>query len=493
MTTQRTEQQNREILLNIAQALEALENKRKYNAYEFYFTEKGPTAKSKYPKHIEFMNAGGKFAERLFSAGNQTGKTSTILWEAVTHATLNYPDWWEGRRFRGPTVIIIGAKSWDMVRDGIQTKLLGDVEEGTGIIPKSKIVKKVSASGTPGCWSQIWVKNKANSISKLMFKTYDSGVDAWKSMTVDGCFFDEEPPLDIYREGSIRTLQRKGVTALGFTPDNGLTATVMRFFKDGDLLQGATTDKFVTFVGWDDVPHLDKKRKAEMLEIIPEYLREAKCKGIPYLGVGRIFPFDLDTYIIDSFQLQPHYERCFGMDLGVKNTAAVWIARDPDTQVCYAFNEYLCQDQIPQIHAENIKLHGNWIPGVGDPYLGKSRNTSDLRSLIEIYQSLGLDIELAERNTKASGIEAMKVAFISGRLKIFKSCQKLINQLNLYHRTDDGNTGNTPDDLVDALRYAITYGLPRAMSPADYDDIKYSDTKASQYEINRKTDQVTGY
>lgn len=483
---------SKEELLKYAELLEALHQKKKYSSYDFFFTDKGPTARSLYSKHIEYMKAGDKYSERMFSAGNQTGKTTAILYEAVTHLRLSYQDWWEGKRFKTATIGIIGAKNWELIRDGVQSKLLGDHEHGTGLIPKADIVKCISAPGTPGAFSQIHIRNKRGTVSKLMFKTYDSGKDSWESMTIDFCFFDEEPPRDIYVEGSIRTLKKNGVTAIGFTPDSGLTDTVLEFFKDGDFKQGVEDDKFVTMCGWNDVPHLDEKKKESMMRLIPEYLREAKCNGLPYLGAGRVFPFNLDSYFVDSFPIPEYYEKFYGLDVGIKNTACVWVARDPDTQSMFIYDEYLCHDQIPNVHVGSLKERGDWISGVVDPYLSVARSTTDGQRLIEVYQKLGLHLYPAERNTKESGIEALKVAFMSDRLKIFKNCRSLFTQLNLYHRDDKGKTGRTPDDLVDALRYAISCGQQYAASHADWFDEEYKSARAQAY-LGNKRNKITGY
>src|SRR5258708_39522667 len=57
-----------------------------------------------YAKQIEFHEAGAVHRERLFLAGNQLGKTLAGAFEEAAHATGNYPEWWRGRRFDGPTV-----------------------------------------------------------------------------------------------------------------------------------------------------------------------------------------------------------------------------------------------------------------------------------------------------------------------------------------------------------------------------------------------------
>ena len=481
---------NKPELIAVAQALDELKTRYKYNKLDFIFPDAGKLRRDLYPKHVDFMNAGSRYAERMFSAGNQTGKTSTILTEATYHLTGKYPKWFEGKKFRNPTIGIVGAKSWEMIRDGIQTKLLGDVEEGTGIIPKADIIKCVSAPGTPGAYSQIHVNHVTGGTSKLMFKTYESGQTSWESMTVDFCFMDEEPPMSIYTEAAMRTLAKDGTIAIGFTPDSGLTDTVLQFFKDGDFTKGVKEGKYIAMVGWDDVPHLPESRKIALLSTIPDYLREAKTKGIPYLGTGRIFPFDIYRFQCEPFALPLHWPRWYGFDVGIKNTAAIWVAYDENSETYYVYDEYYSHDQLPPLHASALKSKGNWIHGVMDPYAGVNRSGEGKR-FIDIYQQEGLLVHLVERNLIESGIEALKTLFINHRVKIFKHCEKLVGQMNIWHRNERGKIADTPDDLIDAFRYAITDGKQYGVSEEDERN-SYADDYQPNLNLHTR-DSITGY
>ena len=96
-----------------------------------------------YPKQAEFHQLGTDHRERCLLAGNQLGKTVCAGFEVgVCFATGNYPDWWKGKRFNGPTVGWVGNSSFEQVRDNPQRILLGrgsPEQWGTGMIPKSAI------------------------------------------------------------------------------------------------------------------------------------------------------------------------------------------------------------------------------------------------------------------------------------------------------------------------------------------------------------------
>jgi hypothetical protein len=61
-----------------------------------------PTCRVLYRKHVAFFRAGGQYRQRMFLAGNRTGKTDAASYELVLHLTGAYPAWWEGRRFDTP-------------------------------------------------------------------------------------------------------------------------------------------------------------------------------------------------------------------------------------------------------------------------------------------------------------------------------------------------------------------------------------------------------
>ncbi len=488
-------------LLKIAEGLTVLRDRVRYNFIDTVFPDSGPLRRELYPKHVEFLNGGSKYGERLFSAANQIGKTLTILLEGYWHASGRYPDWWEGKRFRRPTVGIFGAQTWEHMRTGLQTKLLtgadrGDLERGTGIIPKEVLSRCefISAANVPGVYAEIKVPHVTGGFSKIMFKTYESGQEKWESMTCNWVMLDEEPPRDIYTEAAMRVIANDGTIAIGFTPDSGLTETVLHFFKDGEFNAGAADGKLITMVGWDDVPHLSEKAKAAAISKIPEHLREAKTKGIPYLGEGRVFQFDLSQFIEQGFKIPDYYEKCYAIDPGVSNTAVLWGARDPDSGVTYIYNEYSAHSVSIYTVADAIKAHGAWIPGVMDPFYGPQSSRESSAKIIDLYKQTGLDVELCDRKGKEykeSGIETIKVAFLTGKLRIFNHCRHLINQLHLYHRTDRGKTGNTPDDFVDALRYLVTGGLERMASLQEVEDLRRGESPTATSEVKRN--KITGY
>src|SRR5690606_15204152 len=116
-----------------------------------------------YAKQREFHAAGHLFRERLFMAGNQLGKTLSGAAEVAIHLTGEYPDWWEGKRFDKPVIVIAGSESAELTRDGVQRLLVGppDREEdwGTGFIPQRCIVARTRRTGVSNALDTVTVKH----------------------------------------------------------------------------------------------------------------------------------------------------------------------------------------------------------------------------------------------------------------------------------------------------------------------------------------------
>ena len=132
-----------------------------------------------YEKQKEFHNAGLQHRERLFTAGNQLGKTLSGAFEVAMHATGRYPDWWQGKRFHRPVSVLVGSESAELTRKGVQRLLLGPPQKrdewGTGAIPKECVGHTSMKAGVPDAVASITVKNEYGGESVIQFNSYDQG------------------------------------------------------------------------------------------------------------------------------------------------------------------------------------------------------------------------------------------------------------------------------------------------------------------------------
>lgn len=190
-----------------------------------------------YLKQWEFHKEGTKHRERLLMAGNQLGKTFCGAAEVAYHATGLYPDWWPGKVWDRPTRWWAGSKTGEVTRDGVQRYLVGEPKDetawGTGMIPKACIEGRPKRrQGIADALDNIMVKHVSGGVSTIGFKSYDQGRQKWQGETLDGVWFDEEPPMDIYMEGLTRTNATGGITMITFTPLLGMSDVVSMFLGD---------------------------------------------------------------------------------------------------------------------------------------------------------------------------------------------------------------------------------------------------------------------
>jgi len=416
------------------------------------------TAYTPYGKQREFHSAGADYRERLFMAANQSGKTFSGAFEVAMHATGRYPEWWTGRRFPRATRWMIGSESAELTRKGQQRLLLGPPELreewGTGAIPYDCLVDTSMRQGVADAVASCIVKHVSGENSVIQFNSYDQGRTKWQADTVDGVWLDEEPPMPIYSEALTRTNATGGLVFVTFTPLMGMSDVVRRFLLDKP--DGTT----VTNMTVHDVEHYSAEERERIIASYPEHERDARTKGIPSMGSGRVFPLADEAVAIQPFQIPAHWSRIVGIDFGIDHpTAAVWLAWDRDSDTLYVTDTYRVKDTSIVQHAAAIRSRGDWIP-VAWPHDGLQRDKGSGQQLAAQYKAQGLAM-LKERATfedGSNGLEAgvaqMLERMQTRRLRVFSHLSEWFEEFRLYHRKD-GLIVTKVDDLMAATRYAM--------------------------------------
>lgn len=225
----------------------------------------------------------------------------------------------------------------------------------------------------------------------------------------------------------------------------------------------------IVFCDWDSVPHLTQAMKDAQLATMDPHLRDARTRGIPFLGSGAVYPLPTDVLEIRPFAIPDHWPRVFGFDVGWNRTAAIWGAIDPSSDILYLYDEHYVAEENPNTHANAIMGIGTksnqrakWIPGVIDP-ASNGRGQKDGIQLLETYQKLGMDIQPAI-NAVDAGVHEVWIRMSSGRLKVFSHLQYFFKEYLLYRRSKDGKivkNKQRPDHLMDSMRYLVISGLAR--------------------------------
>lgn len=427
-----------------------------------------------YPKQKEFHADGATHRERLLMAANRAGKTYCGAAEMAYHLTGLYPEWWQGRRFNRPVKAWAASDTGLTTRDIVQTKLCGPygvVEmQGTGAIPKKCVNwgKDVSlARGVADAYDTVQVQHvtngKPDGKSILTFKTFEQGRKKWQGDAIDVIWCDEEPDEEIYSEALARIAPTSAEASSGiiyttFTPLLGLSKVVYRFVNE------KSPDRIVVGMTIEDAEHINPLERAKIVSGYLAHEREARSKGIPMLGSGRIFMTAEEAVTCEPFQIPAHWALLWGLDFGIDHPfAAVLGAWDRDMDVLYIIHTLRMKNATPLQHAAAMKPvlrgFGARIPCAWpqDGWQRKEGFDGSLTPLRNIYKKHGLSMLDHHAtfpdgsNSTEVGIATMDERMKSSRWKVFSSCPDWFEEYRMFHRKD-GQIVKLHDDLMSASR-----------------------------------------
>jgi phage terminase large subunit-like protein len=451
---------SRDELIVIEKQLREIERRKKECAIDFY---------TPYPKQQEFHDAGMSLRERLLMAGNQNGKTFCGGAEVSYHLTGLYPEWWLGRRWERPTRGWVAGVTGESTRDNPQRILLGTVANGigTGLIPKKCLdrEKMTLARGVSDLYDTVLVKHfgpdsKEDGWSEMKFKSYERGRTKWQGDTLDWLWYDEEPPLDIYTEGLARITATGGMVFITFTPLEGMSNVVTRFIDE------KSQDRGVVTMTIDDALHIPAEDRAKIVAGFPEHEREARARGVPMLGSGKVFQISEASITVEDFVVPRVWALIWGLDFGLDHPfGATLLAWDRDTDTIYVTKCVRMRGSMPLQHAQAMKpcANGNgWKVPAAWPQDGWQRKEfdGDLKPLALIYKRHGLHMLpdhakfIDGSNSTEAGIMEMQERMLSNRFKVFASCTEWFDEYRRYHRKD-GQLVKLNDDLLSATRVGV--------------------------------------
>lgn len=420
------------------------------------FPDEGPYRRELYPKHLDFFSKGKETMSRLAMCANGVGKTLSMGgFELALHLTGLYPDWWPGLRFKRPSKWWFAGESMKTTRQNQQRFLFGDVgveQAGGGLIPTDRIdfdsLRRWPGGG--GLIDSVRVKHVSGGYSTVGARTYKQDFIDWEGENLDGGWMDEPPPIKHYQALVTRTRgSEHPCIMLTHTPKKGATEIVVLFTAE------QSNSRAIINCTWDDVPHLTEKWKRDALANVPSYMRDTVSKGIPTIGIGAVYPIPEEMFKIDPFKIPDHWPRAFGFDGGWHNTAATWGAFDRDSATWYLYDEHKAGELLIPVHAAAIKSRGAWIPGVGDVRLS---NIKDGEELLEEYIENGLPIIPAYKQGKEARVEKVRQGLMTGKIKVFSTMRKWLEEYRMYHYDDNGLIKKQNDHLMDATQHLIDEG-----------------------------------
>lgn len=254
--------------------------------------------------------------------------------------------------------------------------------------------------------------------------------------------------------------------------------------------------KHVVRMTIDDAEHIDAAQRQTIIDSYPEHEREARVKGLPAMGSGRVFPVSEDALRIESFPIPAHWARIAGIDFGWDHpTAAVKLAHDRDDDTVYVTHAYRRREATPLEHCAALRSWGEqpWA-WPADAYQRDKRTGGTLK---QDYTTHGLNMLAVHAQWEGGGsavepgVMDLLTRMQTGRLKVFAHLEDWWSEFRMYHRKD-GLIVKERDDLMDATRYALM--MLRFAEP-DFGAMEDEDAARGEYwgdESSGRSD-VTGY
>lgn len=412
----------------------------------------------------DFIKSTGDYYESCLCAANQIGKTFLGTYIDACHLLGEYPDEWEGHRFKSAPMCWGLGYSMEKTRDLLQTALFGKFNGGQfegGLIPKERILGWESATGTPNAMRSVRVKHITGGTATMQLWSYSQGQHAIMGDVVDFVHIDEEPTdAKIRPQVLTRTVNgdkgKGGRVIYTFTPENGRTELVVQFMDE------PSKDQFFMMKGWADAPHITDDKAERMLEAFPVHQRDMRTKGVPMLGHGRIYDLSEDYITCDPFPIPDHFFVINAMDFGWDHPQAhVQLVEDRDEGMFYITHAYKARKQSANDAWGAVK---SWAEGVPTSWphdglqheKGRDGGKMQMQHYKEAgFKMLGVHAQWPEGgNAVEAGIFELNDLLRKGKLKVFNGLRSILDEMLQYHRDEKGKIVKTNDDCLDSVRYA---------------------------------------
>lgn len=412
----------------------------------------------------EFINSRNRM--NLLTAGNQCGKSVSMIVRAITHATEPslWPELWPEMIAQGqkPNMFFYLYEDKNMIMREFDSKWIGTWlprgdarNEGRYRWTYEKKDKSIS-----------WLFFPETGV-KIYFFSYGQGVDSLQASTVYELFVDEELPFEQYDELSARLTIPRGYFNAGFTAVKGQDEwrkamepmeSEEEMFPDAFKRQISAYECRVKEDGspglWDD-------------ELIK--LRTAQC-STHAMVLQKIYGKFIrsDGLMVSQFDTKKHFVK--GQPLIGDWT--YWAAVDPGSGgdkahpagvIVVAVNEDCTSARVVKAWRGDKQDTSNTM--ILQKYLDLTANMEiaglvydkACRDIFILGQQMGLPMIPANK-ARDEGFGVLNSLFKHDMLKIFFSSSidethKLKSELLSYSGSQSKTKTSTPDNLIDPLRY----------------------------------------
>jgi phage terminase large subunit len=232
---------------------------------------------------------------------------------------------------------------------------------------------------------------------------------------------------------------------------------------------------FVPAKVWDN-PFAGEDYIERLKGLADEGLRKKWLDGDWSVISGQFFDmWNPDVHVVEGFDIPSDWHVVVGLDMGRGShpSAAVWCAQDPDTGNVYVFDELVSYSPFEDFLEEFREVEESHTASLSvvcaDPSMWvkaheKREEVSPAMALMMYYPVVKAN------NDRVNGWRIVKMwlhynAERGPALRVFERCTELIRTIPLqqYAESHDGTKEDIDtrkeDDVVDALRYALTSGF----------------------------------
>lgn len=411
-------------------------------------------------KQIEFHSSTAK--RRALFGGNRSGKTVGGGAEGVMRA--------------------IGESPYQRVKPApTHGRVVAvDFKDGVEKIVKPEIARWMPPSALQyGSWEESYDKElktlTLENGSTIEFMSYEQATEKFAGTSRDWCWYDEEPPRDIWVECEMRLIDLGGRSWMTMTPIEGMT------WVYDEIYLKAKIDPNVEVWEMDisENPFLNQVEIEAIMSGLTAEEREARAHGKFVQIGGLIYKEFSERNIVRPFIPPVDWLWFASLDHGTNNpTAWGWFAVAPDGRIVL-FDEHYKSGQVVAYHAQKVHevnaLHER-VPDyyVGDPSIRNIDPITGTSILIE-YINHGIPIVLGNNDVHA-GIDLVKRHIIGigdppNNVPTFYVTSNCVNTIREHQRyrwakwasrkmNEDRNKKEDPvkkdDHTCDMVRYGLS-------------------------------------
>lgn len=216
----------------------------------------------------------------------------------------------------------------------------------------------------------------------------------------------------------------------------------------------------------DDAEHYSTAEREAIIAAYPAHERDARAKGIPVLGSGRVFTIPEEDIREAPVRLPPYWPRIGALDFGWDHpSAAVELAFDTEADVIHVVKAFRATHTSPAMQAIALKPWGagpggQWLPWAWPRDGHRETLEGAGEALAKQYREQGMRLlgHHAQFKDGSVSVEAglmdMFDRMQTGRFKVFDNLTDWFEEYRLYHRKD-GKVVKLRDDLMSATRYGV--------------------------------------